>query len=137
MDRWQAALLAATALHAGFQLTVTGLVYPALVRVDAGSWQVEHARHSRRIVPLVVVVYAAALVACTGVLLRGASYADWLAVAGTAVALLTTALVAAPLHGRLTPGPDPVLLRHLLAADRVRAVGSVVALLGAGLASFP
>ena len=136
MDRWQAGLLAVTAVHAGFQLTVTWLVYPALVRVPAASWQVEHARHSRRIVPLVGVVYAAALVACTGVLLRGASYADWLAVGGTAVALLTTALVAAPLHGRLAPGSDPVLLRRLLEADRVRAAGAVVALAGALLGAL-
>ena len=48
--------------------------------------------------------------------------------------LLTTALVAAPLHGRLAPGPDPVLLRRLLAADRVRAAGAVVALAGASSA---
>jgi hypothetical protein len=115
VDRWQAA---------------------PLVRVPAAAWQAEHARHSRRIVPLVGVVYAAALVACTGVLLRGASYAEWLAVGGTAVTLLATALVAAPLHGRLGPGPDPVLLRRLLAADRVRAAGAVVALAGALLGAL-
>lgn len=131
MSGWQVALLAATALHAGFQLTVTALVYPALVRVPASAWQVEHDRHSRRIVPVVGVVYVAALVACVGVLLTGPTYAEWVAVAATGTAIGTTALAAAPMHGRLAGDPDPVLLKRLLRVDRIRAAAAVVALAAA------
>lgn len=136
MDGWQAALLAATALHAGFQLTVTWLVYPALVRVPASVWRVEHDRHSRRIVPLVGVVYVGALVACAGVLLTGPTCAEWVAAASTATAIGTTALAAAPLHGRLTGGPDPVVLKRLLRVDSVRAAAVVVAVAAALAASL-
>lgn len=127
MGGWQVALLAATALHAGFQLTVTWMLYPALARVPSSAWEVEHDRHSRRIVPLVGVVYAGAIVACTGVLLSGPSYADWVAVVATATAIGTTALAAAPLHGRLAGGPDPGLLSRLLRVDAVRSVAAVIA----------
>jgi hypothetical protein len=127
------ALLAATALHAGFQLVVTVLVYPALVAVPAEAFARAHDLHSRRIVPLVGVVYLAAAAACLGVLVAGPrTPATLLACAATAVAAGATASSAAPTHGRLgTEGPTPVLLRRLLLADRVRCAGAVVALLAA------
>ena len=128
---WAVALLAATCLHAGFQLTVTVLVYPALARVPVQSWAVEHDRHSRRITPLVGVVYAAVLVTAAGALLTSPSYAVGSAVAGHALTLGVTAAVAAPLHGRLGRGRDASLVGRLLVADRVRAAGVVVALAGA------
>ena len=128
------AFLAATALHAGFQATVSTLVYPALARVPADRWSAEHDRHSRRITPLVGVVYVL-LAGCTGWLLavdRGPwTYAG--AVLALAVALVTGA-GAAPVHGRLT-GPDPELVARLLRIDRVRAVLAVVLLIcGCGVA---
>jgi len=54
----------------------------------------------------------------------------WVALAGTAVAIMVTATVAAPLHGRLDTR-DPALLARLLAADRVRCVSACLALAGA------
>ena len=48
------------------------------------------------------------------------------AVAAAAATIAVTALVAAPLHGRLTRRDDALLAR-LLAADRVRAVLAVAA----------
>ena len=131
---WVVALLAATCLHAGFQLTVTVLVYPALARVPVGSWAVEHDRHSRRITPLVAVVYAGVLVTAVGALLTSPSYAVGLAVAGNALTLGLTAAVAAPLHGRLGRGRDPRLVQRLLVADRGRAAGVLVGLVAAVLA---
>ena len=50
-------VLAAAALHAGFQLTVSVLVYPALLRAE--PFAPAHDRHSRSIVPLVLLVYVA------------------------------------------------------------------------------
>ena len=53
------ALLAATALHFGFQVTVTAIVYPALARVAAPGWAAAHRAHTRAIMPMVAVVYGA------------------------------------------------------------------------------
>ncbi len=135
VDGWVVGLLAATCLHAGFQLTVTVLVYPALARVPVEAWAVEHDRHSRRITPLVAVVYAGVLVTAAGALLTSPSYAVGpavaVALAGHALTLGVTAAVAAPLHGRLGRGRDASLVRRLVVADRVRAAGVVVALAGA------
>jgi hypothetical protein len=63
-DAANAWLLAAAALHAGFQLTVTAIVYPALASTPVDDWAEAHDRHSRRITPVVAVVYGAAVVAC-------------------------------------------------------------------------
>ncbi|MGA9745861.1 MAG: hypothetical protein WBQ50_00235, partial [Nocardioides sp.] len=62
-------LLVATAVHLGFQVSVTLLVYPALGRVGADSWPAAHAAHSRAIVPLVVVVYGALVLSGTAAVL--------------------------------------------------------------------
>ena len=140
MDAGDATLLAlavATAAHAGFQVTVTVLVYPALVRLGADRWADGHARHSRAITPLVVLAYGA-LVLGSGLALVEHPSDPWVlvAVAAAGIAVLMTALVAAPTHGRLSAGPDPALLDRLLRADRVRAVAAVVAALSACAAAF-
>jgi hypothetical protein len=70
IDAWTVALLVSTALHAGFQLMVTFVVYPGLADVQPDRWPVAHARHSRRITPLVALVYGAALACCFGVLIN-------------------------------------------------------------------
>ncbi len=125
-----AALLAAACLHLGFQLTVTMVVYPALVR--APDWATAHALHTRRITPLVALLYGALVttgawglvddLSCTG---------TWVGVGGAAASILVTALVAGPTHGRLSAGKDDRLVRRLLVADRVRTAGAVVCAAGA------
>jgi hypothetical protein len=131
MSSWPALLLGATALHAGFQATVTLLVYPALADVPDELWTEAHARHSRRITPLVAVVYVVLAVACAGALLHDpASPGPWVAGVGAAGAALATATVAAPTHGRLAPGRTPDLVARLLLADRVRFGAAVLALAG-------
>lgn len=126
------ALTAAAALHLGFQLAVTVLVYPALARIRATSWGVEHSAHSWRIVPLVGLTYAA-LVGSGVWALVVSPFSVFLVVAlvGAGIASLTTAFVAAPLHGRLGDGHDPALVTRLLRVDRVRSVGAAVCLVGA------
>ena len=135
VDTAAAALLGAAGLHAGFQLTVSTLVYPALARVDASRWADAHDRHSRAVTPLVGVVYL--LLLGTGAwALATLPLTAWLvtAAAGAGLALATTAFVAAPLHGRLgREGPAPGLVRRLLVADRVRSAGALVCLAGAAL----
>jgi hypothetical protein len=129
-------LLAASALHAGFQLVVTVVVYPALVDTPSRSWGAVHAAHSRRMTVVVTPVYLAVAVACLWVLLAGPYRLPLVvAVAGHASAALSTAVVAAPAHGRLgREGTTPRLLRRLLLADRVRLVAAAIAL-GAAFAA--
>ena len=127
------ALVAAAGLHLGFQLTVTLVVYPALVR--APDWEQAHPAHTRAITPVVVLVYGALVLAGGWALVT--TWPDpWvlLAAAGAALSLLATALVAGPAHGRLGSGRDQALLDRLLVADRVRLGGAVVCCLGSVLA---
>lgn len=128
-------LLAATWAHLAFQVTVTTLVYPVLAATPAASWRAAHDRHSRVIAPTVVVVYGALLVASVLALSSAGSPAVLVAVGGVGLSLGTTALVAAPLHGRLaTAAPTAERLRRLLVADRWRTAGAAVAALAATFA---
>lgn len=142
-----AALAVASALHLGFQLTVTMVVYPALARVDDAGWSVAHSRHSRAITPLVVLVYGTLVVcgawAVVVVVLGGNGSAGsagrtdlwmWVSIVGALLAMLTTAFVEAPLHGRLGRGRDQALVDRLLRGDRVRTVGAVLSCVAAVLA---
>lgn len=130
-------LLAATWAHLGFQVTVSTLVYPVLAATPPEGWPRAHDRHSRVITPTVGAVYAALLVGSVAALSTAPSPAVVAAVGGVALSLTTTALVAAPLHGRLaTAGPSPERLRRLLVADRVRTAGAAVAALAATLAAL-
>lgn len=128
---WDVALVAATAIHADFQLTVSCLVYPALSEVPTESWTRLDAQHSRRIVPLVAIVYLAVLGTSVGALLSHPVVLTVVAVGASAVVLGVTALVAAPLHGRLAVGRDPELIRRLLCADRIRTTFAVTSLAAA------
>ena len=123
----------ASALHAGFQTTVTALVYPVLGHRKAEEWADAHSRHSRSIVPLVVVVYG--LVVTTGAwyVSSGPDAVGWLAIVAAGGALATTALAAAPTHGRLTER-DEALVTRLLVADRVRCACAIVSAVLASVA---
>jgi hypothetical protein len=130
-------LLLVAAAHLGFQLTVDLVVYPALGEAPEDRWDEVHARHSRRIAPLVAVLYVP-LVLLLGWTLAVAPRTEgaWLAAAGGAIAVVTTAALAAPMHGRLSAVPvaeRPDLLRALGRADRIRTVGAAVCVVGAVL----
>lgn len=131
-DASTTAFVVATAAHAGFQLTVTALVYPTLVRVGPERWTEAHARHSRGIVPLVVVLYAALVLTSAFFVAHHRDAAAWLGLVGAWGAMLVTAVAAAPTHGRLAT-PEPRLLGRLLVVDRWRAGFACLALLGAVL----
>jgi hypothetical protein len=128
------ALVAATAVHLGFQLVVTFLVYPAFAEVPDSHWQRYHAAHSRRITPLVGVVYGALVAASGWALVADPGAATFVAVGAAGVAIATTAAVAAPAHGRLTAQRGERDLRVLVAADRGRAVAALVAFVAAAAA---
>lgn len=132
-------LLAASAVHAGFQVTVSVVVYPALRDAARADWERVHAAHSRRISFVVAPLYVVVAGACLAALLSGPGAAALVAVVGNAVACLTTALVAAPLHGRLgratatydAAARRTVLLTQLLRVDLVRTAATLVAVAAA------
>ena len=128
-------LLLVAAAHVGFQLTITWVVYPALGEVPPDTWSQAHARHSRRMVPLVAVLYLplAGLLVWAALAHTGDPGA-WLAVAGGVLSMGTTAAVAAPVHGQLGGAVSREdrarLTRRLMSADRVRAVGALLCVAG-------
>lgn len=124
-DLARLAFVAAAALHLGFQGTVTVLVYPALARVPAEEWTEAHARHSRAIAPLVVVVYGALVGAGVWVVSVDRSTFVVAAVVAAAAAIAVTAAGAGPIHGRLSR-PEPRLVQRLLRLDLLRAVAATV-----------
>ncbi|GIG29747.1 hypothetical protein [Cellulomonas marina] len=131
------ALLAACALHLGFQAVVTRVVYPALAEVPADRFAAAHAAHSRRIAVVVAPVYGVLAAACLRALPAVARQPLLLVpLTASAAAAATTAAVAAPTHRRLgREGPAPTLLRRLRRADRVRLVCALVAACGATAAA--
>lgn len=126
------ALVAASFLHLGFQAVVTVLVYPGFPDVPIAAWPRAHAAHTRRIMPLVVVVYGGLVVATALVVAAGPAPLEWVAVVAAGVAIAVTASVAAPSHGRLSPDRPHRELRRLRRADVVRttsaAIGAVTSL---------
>lgn len=130
------ALLAVSAFHAGFQLVVSVVVYPALADTTVDAWGPVHDRHSRRILMVVAPLYPAIVGVCLWVLVAGPVTASVVvAVAGNLFAVAVTAVLAAPMHGRLgREGHSHVRIRALLRADWLRTAGAVVALVAACLA---
>lgn len=126
------ALLVTSAVHLGFQAVVTGVVYPALAELPPDRWDAAHATHRRRITVVVAPVYAALGAAVVHAVRSDPRASVRVAVAGATTAVLSTAVVAAPAHGRLArQGPDPRLLRRLRRSDAVRLAGALVAAGGA------
>lgn len=128
------ALLVATAVHLGFQLTITVVAYPALLATSDAEWTAAHAAHGRRITPLVALVYGALVLTSLGALVREPSPGVVVAAFACAVAALSTAAVAAPTHGRLGEGRSLGLVRRLQAADLVRTAAATVAVAAAVVA---
>ena len=124
------AFLAAAAAHAGFQATVTLVVYPTLSHVRAAHWRQAHDRHSRAVLPLVAVSYLA--LGATGAwwLATDASALSAVAAVLAALPMAITAVLAAPLHRRLVRRDDAALAR-LLSVDKAR---TVLAFAAAGVA---
>jgi len=129
------ALLAVSAAHLGFQVVVTAVVYPALAEVPGGRWAAAHERHSRRIASIVVPLYLVVAATCLWALLSSPDAWTWVAVAGNAVAVLLTATMAAPMHGRLGSARGrATLLVRLRRVDLVRTTAAALAVVAALLA---
>jgi hypothetical protein len=122
-------LLLATGVHLGFQAVVTLVVYPGLVNLAPDDWERGHESHTHRMIIVVIPVYAA-LTMALGWALATVSFSPALIVTSGALLTvgMTTALVAAPIHHRLsTGGPTQKLIRILRRADTFRLIGAAVA----------
>jgi hypothetical protein len=122
--------------YAGFQWTVRVLVYPQFAAVPPAGFAAYERTHQARTARVVGPLFAGQAVT-TGWLLvdrpQGTSLALVLTSAGLYGALLlTTALLAVPLHRRLDGGWDATAHRRLLRVDALRVAlataGAVVAL---------
>ena len=128
-DASTTALVAATAWHAAFQVTVTAVVYPVLARWSAAEFARHHAPYTRSVTAVVAVTYAGLGLACLWALVEDTgSVWVWLTGACAALTVVVTGTLAAPIHGRLGRGHDPDLVTRLLRVDRVRAVLALGAL---------
>lgn len=140
MGLWETWLVVAAAVHLGFQATVTLLVYPVLLERGrkGDGWASVHSAHTRRITPLVVLVYGAlvppVVVTAWRVLAGEAGWGATLAVAAALAAFVATAAVAAPAHGVLGRGWREPVARRLVRADRARLGAALLCLAGAGAA---
>lgn len=122
-------LLVATGVHLGFQAVVTIVVYPGLLNLAPADWERGHAAHTRRMVIVVIPVYAAVAIAL-GWSLATACCSPALFVTTGAILIVwaTTAFVAAPIHHLLSVnGPTRKLTRDLGRADALRLIGAAVA----------
>jgi hypothetical protein len=120
------AFLTAASAHAGFQATVTLVVYPTLSHVRSAHWRQAHDRHLHEMRPVVVAAYLALVATAVWWLAD-----DWSAIAVVAVVLAllsiaVTAVLAAPLHRRLVKRDDATVAR-LLTVDRWRTGFAVAA----------
>jgi hypothetical protein len=122
--------------YAGFQWTVRVLVYPQFAAVPATGFAAYEQTHQTRIARVVGPLFAGQAVT-TGWLLvdrpPGTSLPLVLTSAGLyGAVLLTTALLAVPLHRLLDAGWDATAHRRLLRVDALRVVlataGAAVAL---------
>lgn len=124
--------LGAACAYAGFQVTITVLVYPqlnAIGRTVPAMFTDHEARHSTRTAVVVGPLFAA-LVGATGWLVVADPSAPpaWAAAACTAVVLAVTALAAVPQHDRLRHGFDPAVMARLQRVDAARTVAALAQL---------
>ena len=124
-----AAHLLATAAYAGFQTTVQVLVYRQFPAVPADAFPAYEAEHSRRITPLVGVLFGACGVTTALLLVRRPAHVPLAGLLVSAVlfavVLGATALLAVPEHRRLARGFRPDAFRRLLRADLIRTAAAV------------
>jgi hypothetical protein len=122
-------LLLATGVHLGFQAVVTIVVYPGLLNLAPDDWERGHAAHTRRMIIVVVPVYAAVAIALVWAFTTACcSSALFITTGALLIVWATTAFVAAPIHHLLSvDGPTRKLTRDLRRADALRLIGAAVA----------
>ncbi len=120
--------LGAACAYAGFQWTISALVYPQIAatgRRAPATFAAYEAWHARRTAFLVAPLFAALVGACVWlVVTRPASVLAWACVALTATVLGASAFCAVNQHERLKAGYDEAVMQRLQRADAVRTVAA-------------
>jgi len=132
---WQLLLLAAGA-HAGLQLVVHLVVYPALAdatAVHGGTARAGHQRHMRRMGVAVAPVYGLLALGAVAVVLSDLSALSVAAAAVVVATLAVTALLAVPAHESVLRAAAPAAR----AAAHRRLARADLARLGLALALVP
>lgn len=118
-----AQLLAAAGML-GVIWTMQLVHYPLMAMVPAEAFVAYERAHTRRISwvvgPLMAVEGAAALVFLVRVPDGVPGLLPWAGAAAVGVALVTTAFVSAPLHGRLSSGLDQEMVARLVSTNWIR-----------------
>ena len=135
MSATAVAFAVSAALYTGFQWTIRVLVYPQFARVGRSDFPAFERSHQRLVSYAVGPLFVA--LGLTALALVGrppAGVARWeafLAIVPVGVILGATALLAVPLHGRLSTGFDEATHRRLLAVDSLRLAAAVAATVAA------
>lgn len=114
---------------AGVIWVVQVVHYPLFADVGDDAWRAYEAGHRRRITVVVLGPMVAQLVVGTLLLADAGDAARPLAIASLALAggcFALTAIVFAPMHERLSAGPDRRLVRRLVTANWSRTVAWTV-----------
>ena len=131
MSATAVAYVVSAALYTGFQWTIRVLVYPQFTRVrweDFPDYERSHQRFvSLAVGPLFVALGLTALALVGRPPAGVARWEAFLAIVPVGVILAVTALLAVPLHGRLSTGFDGAVHRRLLAVDTIRLVAAAAA----------
>jgi hypothetical protein len=115
-----AAYVVAASAYAGFQWLVHLVVYRSYDLVPADAFPAFERAHTRRITPLVVVLFGLLLIATASLLVVGRRDVGIAAAALLAALLGLTLVGAVPAHGRLVQRYDSEVLRRLLRVDAAR-----------------
>ncbi len=128
MPLTSALFLLSTAAYAGFQWTVHVVVYPQFALVPPAAFVEYERRHQGRISIVVGPLFAALVIGTGGLVVgRPQGVGVWVAVVATVLAAVVvgvTAVVAVPLHRRLSAGWSADAHRALLRADLVRTLAA-------------
>jgi hypothetical protein len=122
-EGWLVANLAGTAIMVGFIWTIQLLNYPMMAAVPADDFPAYEAVHTRRVSVLLAIIAPLEVVAAAGVALFVPDVPRWLSVGAGAVLVaiwVSTGVYYAPIHGRLSSGFDPELLRRLVTTNWLR-----------------
>ncbi len=108
---------AATWFMVGLIWTTQVVHYPLFVRVGEGSFTGYHAGHTARMGRLLAVPAVAEIITAATLFLSRRDLATFAAGAALAAIWVSTALVHAPLHARLSRSSDRRLMEPLVAAN--------------------
>lgn len=122
--------VASTLSLTGMIWTIQTVHYPGFAEISEEGFATAMAAHQQRITALIAIPWAVqGLTSLALVASPPAGVPRWLPAAGLAAAgvtVLSTVALSVPLHGRLSGGPDPEVLRALVRTNWPRTIAWTV-----------